>query len=455
MFKFNKGTRVDGEMNSPTWKKRLRNVLLGIYIATTLTGIGAGLAGLSTHDIAEKVFKYQHGQHINDEEMLKRISIGYDEIIGKNENAFSADPENNIIDPAHQRAYRNTVMIVTENDILHNGKSEDREISFGSGTIISNSASKESGGNNVIVTANHVVGGKQVGSEFLAGNGRCSNSSKTFKNGDTIKHICYVYSSSGYPLGKAEVLYVKNSVDNIKMSEMAKSDLAVMKITPSDDTYEQLDGVPLAKEIAINMFIVKCDKKYKTADHRVIDAGIGEGNSGGGVFNDNGELISIISSRIGGVKGDSDTINLFIGNALGYSDAKMDMGSLISDQMEMLKYERGEASAQLLKRLPDIADGINPEIPNDLIGVGDFQGVNRPALPSSNIGVFTSLADPGFLAHLGNAGRGMRSVENYEAGAKIFSTGFPYSVPLSIEMSVPGSKAFISTNNRGPSPTMP
>ena len=194
------------------------------------------------------------------------------------------------------------------------------QVSAGSGVIYS--LNKESG-DAYLITNYHVVYNKNgVNSKigkihaFLYGN-MIDVAYKTDSSGN------YVYDSDGYPI-------VEYGADAIKCEYIGGSltyDIAVLKISGSEilknSDAKQVEisddylvgetaiaiGNPEAQGISVTEGIISVESEYITmtgADDETnvtfrtlrIDTAINSGNSGGGLFNEHGELIGIVNAKI-------------------------------------------------------------------------------------------------------------------------------------------------------------
>lgn len=353
--------------------------------------------------------------------------------IRKNMNAFEYDALNSKVDKVHHNIYENTVYILSIAPGKHDKKGKFVYIVTASGVIVSNSSSSLSK-HNLIMTANHVVNGDQVGDEII-------NQSETICSHD---NQCYAMDSYGNLLGTLNVAYMYHGDKKSRYDIMDydKHDLALLSISPFSKRYDELKGVPLANELSENSFNVLASKKYHTRSGKSYEIGVSSGFSGGGVFNTKGELIGIVSAGwTANSLPKTIVISMFF-KKLIYSDANIHinlMGAMRTNNMEDGVYK---------KYLKDT--GIQSDtIPLSLLEIESLEGLdNDGVMDSGSHTHVTAIYSDDMLKLLGKAGLHKKTLSIY-SDDNVILAGYPNSIPISFD-----SKIESDENNPPPPPTI-
>lgn len=204
---------------------------------------------------------------------------------------------------------------------IQNGTQQTKSTSVGAGSGVIFSLDKENG-DAYIITNYHVVYNESANNKI--------GKVKVFLYGSDIEVYYeqddegnYVNDENGYP----KIHYSSSSIDCEYIGGSLTYDLAVLKVTGSktlkNSNARQVDlsngyivgetaiaiGNPSAGGISVTKGVVSVESEYismTAADEKTkvtfrtmrIDTAINSGNSGGGLFNTNGELIGIVNAKI-------------------------------------------------------------------------------------------------------------------------------------------------------------
>lgn len=161
---------------------------------------------------------------------------------------------------------------------------------------------------------------KQSGDAYIITNYHVVyNSDATSKNGisENINLYLYGQESAAYAIPATYVggsLYYDIAVLKVKGSDVLRQSNAIAATFADSDTVSVLDtaiaiGNPEANGLSVTVGYVNVDSEYinitgadnsTTVSLRVmrIDAAVNSGNSGGGLYNDKGELIGIVNAKM-------------------------------------------------------------------------------------------------------------------------------------------------------------
>ncbi len=293
-------------------KKKIISAILVIALAVSavmLSGCTAaqGTDGKSAYDIAvEYGFKGTIAEWL---ESLKGQN-GSDSTSGNSEITINTDGISGIQYAASKgllssvTVYSHFVKTVSSGSIFGFGRGQQTQdydyYSAGSGVIYQ---LDKASGSAFIITNYHVV----YDSSSNTSN-KISNDINIFIYGKEMDEYAipakYIGGSMTYDIA---VLYVENS------ELLKKCELAPISIADSDDIsagqYAIAIGNPEARGISVTYGVVSVPSEYisMTAVDNVtqiswrvvrIDTAVNSGNSGGGLFNDKGELIGIVNSKV-------------------------------------------------------------------------------------------------------------------------------------------------------------
>ncbi len=173
---------------------------------------------------------------------------------------------------------------------------------------------------------------KLTSASYQAGSGVIYSIDKTLGNAYIITNHHVVYNEKTYSIFSNDKIsvnlygmeYDDFSIPAVYVGGSADYDIAVLKITGSDiikkssaraalisdsDKIAVLDSVfavgnPLGAGISATRGAVNVESEYTVSDNDVenrvmrIDAPVNSGNSGGGLFNTNGELVGIVNAKV-------------------------------------------------------------------------------------------------------------------------------------------------------------
>lgn len=353
--------------------------------------------------------------------------------IRKNINAFEYDALNGKVDRVHHNIYENTVYILSITPGKQDKKGKFVYIVTGSGVIISNSSSSRFK-HNLIMTANHVVNGDQVGHEII-------NQPETICSHN---NQCYAIDSYGNLLGTLKVAYMYHGDKKSRYDIMDydKHDLALFSISPFSKRYDELKGVPLANELSESSFNVLTSKKYHTHSGKSYEIGVSSGFSGGGAFNTKGELIGIVSAGWTATSLPKAIILSMLFKKLIYSDANIHinlMGAIRTNNMEDSGYKTYLKNAGIQFNT----------IPLSLLEIENLEGSNCDGVMDSGSHThITSIYSNDMFKLLGSAGLHKNPINIY-SDDNVILAGYPNSIPISFD-----SKIEPDGNDSPPPPIM-
>lgn len=196
--------------------------------------------------------------------------------INDNDNIFSKDI-NNYNDKTHLNEQNATIILLSLNITTNKNNSLNISSELGTGVVIHNSATYESGGYNAIITASHLM--KQDENQNQAES--CAS----------LERVCLAYNSQGQYLGHYDLLERSADLKSQTRRDFIKDDIISVKLIPDNHYYQNIYGVNIATPQNDIPFISNIFSK-------TTGYGASYGLSGGGVFNYNGELLGIISSGV-------------------------------------------------------------------------------------------------------------------------------------------------------------
>lgn len=194
-------------------------------------------------------------------------------------NIFSNDTHN-YRDKIHLNEQNATIILLSLNITTNKNNSLNISSELGTGVVIHNSATYESGGYNAVITASHLM--KQDENQNQAES--CAS----------LERICLAYNPQGQYLGHYDLLERSEDTNNSTKRDFIKDDVITIKIIPDNHYYENIYGVNLAR-VQNNIPFITDIVSNRTG------YGASYGLSGGGVFNTYGELLGIISSGMNSI----------------------------------------------------------------------------------------------------------------------------------------------------------
>lgn len=191
------------------------------------------------------------------------------------DNIFSRD-ENNYKDKLHLNEQNATILLLSLDIQSNQNNSINISSELGTGVVIHNSATIESGGYNAILTASHLM--------------KTDENQNQAENCASLNRICLAYNSQGEYLGHYDLLERSEDVNNKTKRDFIQDDIITVKIIPENNYYKKIHGVNIAKIQNNIPFITNV----------ISNSGYGAsyGLSGGGVFNSNGDLVGLVSSGV-------------------------------------------------------------------------------------------------------------------------------------------------------------
>ena len=266
-------------------------------------------------------------------------SYAYGQYAGKQETAVTpaesdsaTQPVNHIVKEssdlksAIKKAYGTVVEIQVKSTSTNIFYGESSSISLGSGVIVS-----EDG---YIITNNHVV---QSADEI------------TVKTQDGTEYSAEVIGTDV----KTDLAVIKIEASGLEYAKLADSD----KVEIGDDAI--VIGNPLGEGISVSNGIISAKDRQVTVRKQTMNlqtnAAVNEGNSGGGLFDINGDLIGIVNAKsasnilTGSVEGlgyaiPSNTVQKIAKELVenGYVKDRATMGVMLSDlEQSTAEYEKG------------------------------------------------------------------------------------------------------------------
>lgn len=181
-------------------------------------------------------------------------------------------------DIIHSRE-QNSTIILFKMSPENNGDTVSNKFSLdlATGVVINNSATQESGGHNVILSAGHVL----------------TDQPSLFPRHCLENELCLAYNANGEYIGQYDLLeYAANDHKLINKKEVMNTDIITLSIIPSDNKFDDIPGVHISKTQSDQILFMK------TSANIPYDHGSSNGLSGGGVFNKKGELIGILTSAL-------------------------------------------------------------------------------------------------------------------------------------------------------------
>lgn len=277
MFKRNKDTGMDTVGNSKKWTERL-------MVALFATGISISGYG---------VLNYRQ----TNEEHKKMLMKVIEDDKNQTDDIFQSDRNFYTMNDKQINAENSSIVIVITNNngILHKTTS-------GTGVVIRNSSTPESGNHNVILSASHLIDGLVEKKDL---EDKITFTVKPDINKcDEPQTKCYAYTHNGFPLGILHGMY-SASLQSGKMSidHYAKNDIVMFKISPVGDIFDNLPGVDIAPEVTRNPIRVNVQKDYIGRDGQTYQRGIDHGASGGGIFDSEFRLLGVLDSGFDRGKG--------------------------------------------------------------------------------------------------------------------------------------------------------
>lgn len=381
MFNF-KNAKSDHSFISQHWKKTLTT---GLAVILSLNAVN--------HIDHSKETRFQ-----NSSEQTAHY------IMDQNNNYFAQDTQNNPEqDSIHQNIQKSTVYILA----YHEQKDGSFSVESGSGTIIQNSATTASNGYNTIITAGHVVG---MGGMIESKDGHISYDKINPNFCDTYK--CVAFDSSGHALGQLSMLVSPSKSNPTSVEDKITNDVAVMKITPYDGRYQEISGVKLASELSSSMTRASVSKDYQIDKTETMSIGADQGLSGGGVFNQKGELIGAVSFTEY-----THTLKMNIHNQENSMAllATHTMPWKLSSHNEKSEVEKTGIKQSNLRVLAD----------------SNFTSHDAIALPDHSF--FTAIGNKDVLKVMGDAGKDKKIVPQYKDSESISIYGYPKTAPISYQ----------------------
>lgn len=331
-------------------------------------------------------------------------------IMDQSNNYFAQDTQNNPEqDSIHQNIQKSTVYILAYQE----QKDGSFSVESGSGTVIQNSATTASNGYNTILTAGHVVG---MGGMIESKDGHISYDKPNPHFCDMYK--CIAFDSSGHVLGRLSLLSSPSKSDPTSVEDKITHDVAIMKITPYNGRYQEITGIKLASELSSSMTRASMSKDYQINKTETMSIGADQGLSGGGVFNQKGELIGALSFTEY-----THTIKMNIHN-------QENSMALLATHTMPWKLSRNNEKSELEKA--DIKQGNLKILANS-----NFTSNEVIARPDNSF--FASIGNKDVLNAVGNAGKDKTIVAQYKNNESISVYGYPKTAPMSYQTHVDNS----------------
>ena len=285
-FAFDGKTTADTSGVSSQWVKRVKHgAIASMALAMTINGPNANAAVTAPDPVAHTV-----ASHIMDK------IVGDGKMSSSGMSGFDADAKNQVSDPVFDDAKKNTVLILhyvsgdrTKANAGKPCRDESRScgIEIGTGTVIADSDIVDSNGKshpNAILSAGHVIGlpiGQPAAEDPCTAHG-----SK-----------CVAFSEDGRPLGRLTIRkrsgenhVAENALDGIE------HDVVTLNIEPYDKRYQKIHGISLSEELPAHT--LRADVKgtyHPESGQDMYNFGMSPGFSGGGVYNENGGLVGVLT----------------------------------------------------------------------------------------------------------------------------------------------------------------